>query len=168
MLCCAHQIIKVQEDPSNIPEGETPRSLLMYAFDTNVDACKPGDKVTVTGEEEQACTRFSNFFVVLAVQRPDAGKREPAVPCAALSCRQCSRSHQPRCDTSLLLASCAGVFRATRMRLNPRQRAAHALFKTYIDIVHVDKEEGDKLFKQRTGGQVGPCPAATTSRMRLG
>jgi DNA replicative helicase MCM subunit Mcm2 (Cdc46/Mcm family) len=44
------QIIKVQEDPSNIPEGETPRSLLMYAFDTNVDACKPGDKVTVTGE----------------------------------------------------------------------------------------------------------------------
>lgn len=45
------QIIKVQEDPSNIPEGETPRSLLMYAFDTNVDACKPGDKVTVTGKE---------------------------------------------------------------------------------------------------------------------
>jgi hypothetical protein len=44
------QIIKVQEDPSNIPEGETPRSLLMYAFDTNVDACKPGDKVTCTGE----------------------------------------------------------------------------------------------------------------------
>lgn len=45
----------------------------------------------------------------------------------------------------------AGVFRATRMRLNPRQRAVHALFKTYIDVVHVGKEEGDKLFKQRTG-----------------
>jgi DNA replication licensing factor MCM4 len=56
----------------------------------------------------------------------------------------------------LLAALCAGVFRATRMRLNPRQRAAHALFKTYIDIVHVDKAEGDKLFKQRTGGQVSP------------
>jgi hypothetical protein len=40
------------------------------------------------------------------------------------------------------------------MRLNPRQRAAHALFKTYIDIVHVDKVEGDKLFKQRTGAEV--------------
>jgi hypothetical protein len=40
------------------------------------------------------------------------------------------------------------------MRLNPRQRAAHALFKTYIDIVHVDKAEGDKLFKQRTGTEV--------------
>lgn len=50
--------------------------------------------------------------------------------------------------------SASGVFRATRMRLNPRQRAAHALFKTYIDVVHVDKEEGDKLFKQRTGAEV--------------
>jgi DNA replicative helicase MCM subunit Mcm2 (Cdc46/Mcm family) len=51
VVLCPTQIIKVQEDPSNIPEGETPRSLLMYAFDTNVDACKPGDKVTVTGED---------------------------------------------------------------------------------------------------------------------
>lgn len=40
----------MQEDPTNIPEGETPRSLLMYAFDTNVDACKPGDRVTITGK----------------------------------------------------------------------------------------------------------------------
>jgi hypothetical protein len=40
------------------------------------------------------------------------------------------------------------------MRLNPRQRAVHALFKTYIDVVHVGKEEGDKLFKQRTGVRV--------------
>jgi DNA replicative helicase MCM subunit Mcm2 (Cdc46/Mcm family) len=45
----ALQIVKMQEDPTNIPEGETPRSLLMYAFDTNVDACKPGDRITVTG-----------------------------------------------------------------------------------------------------------------------
>ena len=42
----------MQEDPTNIPEGETPRSLLMYAFDTNVDACKPGDKVTITGQQQ--------------------------------------------------------------------------------------------------------------------
>ncbi len=32
-----------------MPEGETPRSLTLYAFDTNVDAAKPGDKVTMTG-----------------------------------------------------------------------------------------------------------------------
>jgi len=44
------QTTKPQEDPSSVPEGETPRSLLMYAFDTNVDGCKPGDKVTMTGE----------------------------------------------------------------------------------------------------------------------
>lgn len=64
------QIIKVQEDPSNIPEGETPRSLLMYAFDTNVDACKPGDKVTVTGGKgmEEACARVGWGLWGLATQ----------------------------------------------------------------------------------------------------
>lgn len=45
-----------------------------------------------------------------------------------------------------------GIFRATRLRLNPRQRAAHALFKTYLDVVHVGKDETDKLFRPRTGG----------------
>jgi hypothetical protein len=49
LLLLLLQIVKMQEDPTNIPEGETPRSLLMYAYDTNVDACKPGDKVTITG-----------------------------------------------------------------------------------------------------------------------
>jgi DNA replicative helicase MCM subunit Mcm2 (Cdc46/Mcm family) len=39
----------MQEDPTSVPEGETPRSLLMFTFDTNVDAVKPGDKVVMTG-----------------------------------------------------------------------------------------------------------------------
>jgi len=43
----------------------------------------------------------------------------------------------------------SGVSAATRLRLNPRQRASHALFKTYLDVVHVQKEETDKLFRPR-------------------
>ena len=44
----------MQEDPASVPEGETPRSLLMYSFDTHVDAAKHGDKVTVTGVLDDA------------------------------------------------------------------------------------------------------------------
>ena len=51
----AAQIVKMQEDPSTVPEGETPRALLLYAFDTNVDAVKPGDKVTITGGRGGIC-----------------------------------------------------------------------------------------------------------------
>jgi hypothetical protein len=50
---------------------------------------------------------------------------------------------------SVALVYRSGVFRATRLRLNPRQRASHALFKTYLDVVHVQKEETDKLFRPR-------------------
>jgi hypothetical protein len=39
-----------------------------------------------------------------------------------------------------------GIFRATRLRVNPRQRAMHALFKTYLDVVHVARADEAKMF----------------------
>lgn len=42
---CAH----TQEKPNDIPEGETPHNVTMYVYEGNVDECKPGDRVTITG-----------------------------------------------------------------------------------------------------------------------
>jgi hypothetical protein len=62
------------------------------------------------------------------------------------------------------LTAPAGIFRASQLRVNPRQRAAHALFKTYLDVLHVAKDEGDRLFRPRGAAgtqvrcsQVGFC-----------
>jgi DNA replication licensing factor MCM4 len=49
---CAYtnkQIIRMQETPDEIPEGETPNSLTLFAFDELTDAVRPGDRVEVTG-----------------------------------------------------------------------------------------------------------------------
>ncbi|XP_055388899.1 uncharacterized protein LOC129617886, partial [Condylostylus longicornis] len=43
------QLIKVQETPESIPEGETPQTLLAYVYDEMVDICKPGDFIELTG-----------------------------------------------------------------------------------------------------------------------
>lgn len=43
------QMIKMQETPDAIPEGETPYTVLLFAFDDLVDGVRPGDKVEVTG-----------------------------------------------------------------------------------------------------------------------
>ncbi|KAL0018271.1 hypothetical protein WJX77_002133 [Trebouxia sp. C0004] len=43
------QLIKVQENPNAIPEGETPHSVTFFAHDHLVDMAKPGDRVTITG-----------------------------------------------------------------------------------------------------------------------
>jgi len=48
----------------------------------------------------------------------------------------------------------AGIFRATRLRVNPRQRAVHALFKTYLDVVHVARADEGKMF---TGAAAAKC-----------
>ncbi|TYZ51087.1 hypothetical protein PybrP1_009548 [[Pythium] brassicae (nom. inval.)] len=43
------QLVKMQETPDAIPEGETPYTVMLFAFDDLVDDVRPGDKVEVTG-----------------------------------------------------------------------------------------------------------------------
>eukprot|EP00002_Diphylleia_rotans_P018917 TRINITY_DN3657_c0_g2_i2.p1 TRINITY_DN3657_c0_g2~~TRINITY_DN3657_c0_g2_i2.p1 ORF type:complete len:875 (-),score=175.55 TRINITY_DN3657_c0_g2_i2:279-2903(-) len=43
------QMVKLQEAPENIPEGETPHTVILAAFDELVDAVTPGDRIEVTG-----------------------------------------------------------------------------------------------------------------------
>jgi len=43
------QIVRLQENPEDIPQGETPMTVNLCAFEDLVDACKPGDRVQITG-----------------------------------------------------------------------------------------------------------------------
>ena len=43
------QMIRLQETPGDIPEGETPQAITLFAFDDLVDSVRPGDNVEVTG-----------------------------------------------------------------------------------------------------------------------
>ncbi|ODH24173.1 hypothetical protein ACO22_05336 [Paracoccidioides brasiliensis] len=80
------QVIKLQETPDSIPDGQTPHSVSLCAYDELVDVCKAGDRVVVTG-----------------------------------------------------------IFRCNPVRVNPRQRTTKSLFKTYVDVLHVQKTDRKKL-----------------------
>ncbi|GAB1599558.1 DNA replication licensing factor mcm4-A-like [Argonauta hians] len=71
------QMIKLQESPEDMPPGQTPHTLVLYAHNDLVDKVQPGDRITVTG-----------------------------------------------------------IYRATPLRVNPRQRNVKSVYKTHIDIVH--------------------------------
>jgi DNA replication licensing factor MCM4 len=43
------QVIKLQETPDMIPDGQTPHSVSLCAYDELVDVCKAGDRVEITG-----------------------------------------------------------------------------------------------------------------------
>ncbi|KAL9087266.1 MAG: hypothetical protein Q9165_006760 [Trypethelium subeluteriae] len=43
------QVIKLQETPDNVPDGQTPHSVSLCAYDELVDICKAGDRVEITG-----------------------------------------------------------------------------------------------------------------------
>lgn len=80
------QIIKLQETPDNVPDGQTPHSVSLCAYEELVDVCKAGDRIEVTG-----------------------------------------------------------IFRSNPVRINPRQRTIKALFKTYIDVLHIQKVDKKRL-----------------------
>ncbi|MEW5317187.1 MAG: hypothetical protein WDW38_008512 [Sanguina aurantia] len=98
------QLVKMQERPNDIPEGETPHAGTLYVFESNVDVCRPGDRVTITG-----------------------------------------------------------TYRAAPMRVNPRQHALHALYKTYIDVNHIQRDEKARLFSVAADGASAAATATPTT-----
>lgn len=80
------QVIKLQETPDSVPDGQTPHSVSLCAYDELVDVCKAGDRIEVTG-----------------------------------------------------------IFRSNPVRINPRQRTVKSLFKTYVDVLHIQKVDKRKL-----------------------
>ena len=44
-----HVQVRIQEAPEHIPEGDTPQTCSMCAWEGIVDVAKPGDRVEVTG-----------------------------------------------------------------------------------------------------------------------
>jgi DNA replication licensing factor MCM4 len=80
------QVIKLQETPDSVPDGQTPHSVSLCAYDELVDLCKAGDRVEVTG-----------------------------------------------------------IFRTSPVRVNPRQRTMKSIFKTYVDVVHIQKVDKKRM-----------------------
>jgi DNA replication licensing factor MCM4 len=80
------QVIRLQETPDVVPDGQTPHTVSLCVYDELVDFAKPGDRITVTG-----------------------------------------------------------IFRSVPVRVNPRQRTVKSLFKTYIDVVHIQRGDGQRV-----------------------
>ena len=43
------QLVKIQESPNLIPEGETPHAVTAFVYDALVDFVRPGDRITLVG-----------------------------------------------------------------------------------------------------------------------
>ena len=45
----------------------------------------------------------------------------------------------------LFRVTVTGIYRATPLRVNPRQRTVRAVYKTFIDVIHFRKTDTSKL-----------------------
>jgi DNA replication licensing factor MCM4 len=79
------QLIRVQETPDSIPDGETPQTMSVYAYDDLVDIAKPGDRVLITGVFHARAVRmnprqravrsvYSTYLDVIHFQKTAVGR----------------------------------------------------------------------------------------------
>jgi DNA replication licensing factor MCM4 len=80
------QVIKLQETPDSVPDGQTPHSVSLCCYDELCDVAKAGDRIEITG-----------------------------------------------------------IFRSHPTRINPRQRAIKSLFRTYVDVLHIQKVDKRRM-----------------------
>ena len=79
-----------QEKPNDIPEGETPHNVTMYVYEGNVDLCRPGDRVTITGTyRAQVCVWLVH------VENND-------LVCLRCSLHSCSKANETGCHPALI------------------------------------------------------------------
>ncbi|KAK4535428.1 hypothetical protein CDCA_CDCA05G1453 [Cyanidium caldarium] len=53
------QVVRLQEAPEHVPQGETPASITLVTYEDMVDAVKPGDRIEVTGIYRAAPIRLN-------------------------------------------------------------------------------------------------------------
>ena len=134
------QLVKIQESPNLIPEGETPHAVTAFVYDALVDFVRPGDRITLVG--------------ALLIWSLLCSKR--GLPVGCVSCRyqhftgaHC-RQHAAnirRQSASRPLISAAGMYRALTVRPNPRLRMVNSVLRTYIDVMHISINQKDIIFK---------------------
>ena len=80
------QIVRIQEAPEHIPEGETPQTCSMCAWEGLVDTAKPGDRVEVTGvyravplrvnpRQRSVRSIYKTYVDIVHVKKLDKAKR---------------------------------------------------------------------------------------------
>ena len=109
------QMVKLQESPDDMPPGQTPHTVLLYAHHDLVDSVQPGDRWA------ESHLYFKMITVIIILQNTG----------------------------SILLSNyrltVTGIYRATPLRANPRQRTVRAVYKTYIDVIHFRKTDSKRL-----------------------
>lgn len=76
------QIVRLQETPDSVPDGQTPHTVSLGLYDELVDTVKPGDRVTITGIFRSVPVRlnprqrvikslFKTYIDVLHVKKTD-------------------------------------------------------------------------------------------------
>lgn len=77
------QVVRLQETPDEVPDGQTPHTVSLCVYDELVDISKPGDRVEVTGifrsvpvrvnpRQRVIKTLFKTYLDVLHIKRSDS------------------------------------------------------------------------------------------------
>lgn len=80
------QLVRLQENPDTVPEGETPHTITLCTYDDLVDVARPGDRVVITGTYRPRTVRALVRSCGVLCSHPWIGGGDRCVPRGAESC----------------------------------------------------------------------------------
>lgn len=137
-----------------MPPGQTPHTIMLFSHNDLVDAVQPGDRycdaVSRSFSKDVAPrfihSRLQILGMVFVTKFTTEHSSVSSLQCLGLS---------PSCVAtffSLFRVTVSGIYRATPMRVNPRQRNVKAVYKTYIDVIHFKKTDKKRLYSKDPDG----------------
>lgn len=80
--------IKLQESPEDMPAGQTPHTVILFAHNDLVDKVQPGDRVNVTGKSVGLHQHFSMsvLFSMLCFSESLDSVTGPVLPAVVTAC----------------------------------------------------------------------------------
>ena len=110
------QLVKIQESPNLIPEGETPHAVTAFVYDALVDFVRPGDRVTLVGALRIAPPLPPPRLLQPSAPRSGSPPRRPASRRRRLQEARAAAGRAPSCACSApwhchsLRRRCAGSY----------------------------------------------------------
>uniref|UniRef100_A0A7S3B9I3 DNA replication licensing factor MCM4 n=1 Tax=Haptolina ericina TaxID=156174 RepID=A0A7S3B9I3_9EUKA len=156
------QIIRLQEAPEHIPEGETPQTVSMCTWDALVDVSKPGDRVEITGIYRATPVRvnprrrtvrsiYKTYVDIIHVRKLDKGRRLQAESSA--NDPTASAEHHVDFEEGNELASAAAERRAEYLALSQRPDLYDQLSKALAPSVWEMEDVKKGVLLQLFGGK---------------
>eukprot|EP00929_Paragymnodinium_shiwhaense_P030370 TRINITY_DN1722_c0_g3_i2.p1 TRINITY_DN1722_c0_g3~~TRINITY_DN1722_c0_g3_i2.p1 ORF type:complete len:930 (+),score=263.50 TRINITY_DN1722_c0_g3_i2:128-2917(+) len=178
------QMLKLQETPEIVPEGETPQSVVVYCYDDLVNQVRPGDRVEVTGIYRASAVRpnlnrslcnsvYRTHIDAIAIATEKTGRMDAVIEDIALDKKNPLPTLADKPDQNPELVSDEDIAWNLKVRAlaaevdaDGKRTVVEKLVQSLAPSIYEEKDPKKGLLCQLFGGTAKATSSSTKGRCR--